>query len=157
MQDTVAQLLELEKRQDEMEELIKGYQAVLAKLQGENWQTHFTRKLTEIKKNATAMEQKLMDRRRENKELRQQRDAAQREVDELTEKLRATQRPAKQARKPMVCGGTMDQSVDDRVHSVAAAIKASVIAKAKSDGKQSEFDEFTPIKAKSQVCLYSLH
>ena len=161
LQNAAAQLLQVEKQQIELEAQIKSFQLGLAKLQGDNWQTHFTQQLTAIKQQVGKMEELLKQRTIENKKLTEERNSVQKQIDELTEKLRAAQKPKKvhnddqkekhdQKEKPK-CGGTMDKAIDDNIRSIAAKIKDTVIKKAKSDDNKCKFDEFTPVKAKSQV------
>merc|ERR1712154_605342 len=102
-------------------------------------------------------EKLLIEKKKENKRLQQERDSAQKNVNDLSKKLRESQKPQKsnddkkEQYKPMVCGGTMNKEIDDNIRSIAAKIKDAVINKAKSDDKNCKFEEFTPIQAKSQV------
>mmetsp|Transcript_19363 Transcript_19363/g.17170 ORF Transcript_19363/g.17170 Transcript_19363/m.17170 type:complete len:207 (-) Transcript_19363:140-760(-) len=156
IQNASQQLLQVEKRQIELESQIKTYQSALSKLQGENWQKHFTKQLTSIKDQVGKMEQKLKDRKMENKKLKEERDSYQKQIEDLTVKLRESQKPKKSEdkqadKKPMVCGGQMNKEIDDNIRSIAEKIKPSVIERAKKDNQNVKFDEFTPIQAKSQV------
>ena len=159
VQNAASQLLQAEKRQDELELQIKLFQSALSKLQGDNWTIHFTKQLTTIKEQVSKMEDELKDKQTENKRLKQERDSARKEIEELTVKLRESQKPKpkmdddkKEApKKPMVCGGTMDKAIDDNIKSIADKIKPAVIERAKKDNKNVKFDEFTPVEAKSQV------
>eukprot|EP01084_Bolivina_argentea_P039992 73895_1 len=176
VQDAATQILQVEQQQIKMEGQIKLYQTALAKLQRNNWQKHFTKQLTSIKGQVGEMEQVYNKAKSQNKTLKQERDAVQKIVDDLTIKLRAEQtkqsspkQPPEQNKKDVddekkekkeekkqqhqvpLCGGTMDKEIDDNIRSIAAAIKNDVIARRKKDDKKSEFDEFTPIAAKSQV------
>mmetsp|Transcript_55417 Transcript_55417/g.88390 ORF Transcript_55417/g.88390 Transcript_55417/m.88390 type:complete len:200 (+) Transcript_55417:49-648(+) len=149
VQNAAAQLLQIEKQQNEIEAQIKVFQAALAKLQGDDWQSHFTKQLTAIKGQVADMEQTLLARQKENKRLKQERDVAQKEVDDLTEKLRESQ--ASHAPSKPLCGGLMNKEIDDNIKSIAAKMKEQVIKKATADKEKCAFDEFTPIEAKSQV------
>lgn len=157
LQNTAQQLLQAERRQIELESQIKTFQSALSKLQGENWQKHFTKQLRSIKDQVAKMEQKLKDRKMENKNLREERDSFKKQIEDLTVKLRESQKPQKseddkkEDKKPMVCGGQMNKAIDDNIRSIAEKIKPAVIDRAKKDNQNIKFDEFTPVQAKSQV------
>merc|ERR1712154_482925 len=95
VQDAGAQLLQVEQSQIELELQIKSFQSALSKLQGDNWQTHFTQQLTTIKQQVAEMEKLLIEKKKENKRLKQERDSAQKDVNELSKKLRESQKPQK--------------------------------------------------------------
>merc|ERR1739838_120408 len=108
--------MQVERAQVGLEAQVETFQSALAKLQGENWQTHFTRQLISIKKQVSKMEQNLNAKKAKNTELTQQRDAAQKKVDDLSDKLRQSQsaylgkdeeKQQRQQHQPMVCGGPM--------------------------------------------------
>ena len=58
----------------------------------------------------------------------------------------------KKTAKRMMCGGLRERDLDEFVIETCARIREDVVSKAKSEGKYStEFTEFTPVSAKSQV------
>ncbi len=170
VQDAAAQLLQVEQSQIKLELEIKMFQSALSRLQGDNWQTHFTQQLTTIKQQIGKMENVLTVRQKENKRLKQERDSAQKIVNDLTIKLKESQHKiskddkkeiekkekeekAEKVERVMVCGGCMDKDIDDNIKQITAKIKDDVINKAKSDNENDTyaFDEFTAIRAQSQV------
>eukprot|EP00483_Globobulimina_turgida_P006296 UN06306 len=165
VQNAAAQLLQVEQSQIKLEMEIKMFQSALSRLQGDNWQTHFTQQLTTIKEQVAEMSKLLINRQKENKRLKQERDSAQKTVNDLATKLKESQKKInkdknedqkeeKQQHQPMVCGGAMNKDIDDNIKQITATIKDIVINKAKSDNENDTFvifDEFTPIQAKSQV------
>merc|ERR1711997_408868 len=51
----------------------------------------------------------------------------------------------------MGCGGLREREIDDLVLETCRRIRENVVLKGKEDGVDCVFDEFTPIKVKSQV------
>eukprot|EP01083_Nonionella_stella_P273596 928177_1 len=110
VQNATKQLMNVEKSQMKLEMQIKTFQSVLSKLQGDKWETHFTSQLTTIKQQVGEMEKLLIKREKENKRLKQERDLAKKEVDDLSKKLKESQtideqKQSKQSEQPMRCGG----------------------------------------------------
>eukprot|EP01084_Bolivina_argentea_P263194 445367_1 len=156
VQNATKQLMNVEKSQMKLEMQIKTFQSVLSKLQGDKWETHFTSQLTTIKQQVGEMEKLLIKREKENKRLKQERDLAKKEVDDLSKKLKESQtideqKQSKQSEQPMRCGGLNDREIDDNIKLIVDKIKEQVINKSKSDNKNYNFDEFIAIEAKSQV------